>query len=94
MVKKKKKTKRIILVFMLCLAVNTYIFYSLGSIVYDVVSKKQESKKLIVKLDNLKEEGESLRVEANKLKNPDYVAKYAREKYLYTKNNEYDIRIK
>ena len=36
----------------------------------------------------------SLKVEVNKLKNPEYVAKYAREKFLYSKDNEYVIKIK
>ena len=33
----------------------------------------------------LKEKEEELQVDANKLQNPDYVARYAREKYLYSK---------
>ena len=55
---------------------------------------KNENEKLKVKLDNLKEEEEILKSEVNKLKDPVYVAKYAREKFLYSGDNEYIIRMK
>ena len=90
----KKKFKRLILVFVFCLAVNIYILYNLGSLFFDVREKRVENNSLVMKLDELKEEGELLKVEVSKLKNPEYVAKYAREKFLYSKENEYVIKLK
>ena len=55
---------------------------------------KNEDKELNVKLDNLKDEEEVLKSEVKKLKDPVYVAKYAREKFLYSGDNEYIIRMK
>ena len=40
-----------------------------------------------------KEKEEELKVDANKLQNPDYVARYAREKYLYSKEGEFILQI-
>ena len=51
-------------------------------------------------IDNLKEvysqklvDEEKLKDEINKLQDPEYMAKYAREKYLYSKNGEIIIKI-
>ena len=46
--------------------------------------------------DNYKKalsEEESLKEEINKLQDPEYMAKYAREKYLYSKDDEIVIKI-
>lgn len=91
---KRKRVKRIILVTLICLAINSYVLYSVGTILNDVYNMKNENEKLKVKLDNLKEEEEILKSEVNKLKDPVYVAKYAREKFLYSGDNEYIIRMK
>lgn len=92
--KGKKKVRRIILVVVFCLTINIYILFNLGSLFLDVKEKKIENDKLSDTLIELKEEGEVLKVEVNKLKNPEYVAKYAREKFLYSKDNEYVIKLK
>lgn len=49
---------------------------------------KEEEKKLTTELEELKENAESLNIEITKLSSPDYIARYAREKYLYTKDGE------
>ena len=91
---KRKRVKRIILVTLLCLGINAYVLYSVGSILKDVHTMKNEDKELNVKLDDLKEEEAVLKSEVKKLKDPVYVAKYAREKFLYSGDNEYIIRMK
>lgn len=91
---RRKRVKRIILVTFICLGINSYVLYSVGTILRDVYDMKKENKELVVKLDSLKEEEEILKSEVNKLKDPVYVAKYAREKFLYSGDNEYIIRMK
>lgn len=91
---KRKRAKRIFFVTLICLAINVYIIYSVGSILNDVYDMKKESKELNTKLDELKEEEDILKSEVNKLKDPVYVAKYAREKFFYSGKNEYIIRMK
>lgn len=54
---------------------------------------KDQKEALKDKLSNLKEEEEILNSDIKKLEDPDYVARYAREKYLYSKDGELVIRI-
>ena len=82
------------------------IFLGLGSIVIIVVmtfsigrywiaifDKYQEKQELENELLALREKEEELQVDANRLQNPDYIARYAREKYLYSKDGEYILQI-
>ena len=91
---KKKRAKRVFLVTIFCLAINFYLIYSIGSIVDDVYSMKNQKDDLDEKLLELKEEEDVLKSEVNKLKDPVYIAKYAREKFLYSGDDEYIIRMK
>ena len=45
------------------------------------------------KLEKLKDKEDELNNTVTKLQDPDYVARYAREKYLYSKDGEIIIRI-
>lgn len=54
---------------------------------------KKETEKLLEKKDALLEEEQSLKSEVSKLKDPDYIARYAREKYMYTKDGEIILKI-
>ena len=55
---------------------------------------KTEKEDLNKELTELKEEEDILKSEVNKLKDPVYIAKYAREKFLYSGDDEYIIRMK
>lgn len=91
---KPKARKRLFLFGLLCIVVNGLIIYSLGTTWKQIYEKKSEKKDLSTSLVNLKENEETLKVEVNKLKDQEYVAKYAREKFLYSGKNEYIIKIK
>lgn len=58
-----------------------------------IFSNYEEKTKLERQYENLLEEEAELNSDIIKLKNPDYIARYAREKYLYSKNGEVIIRI-
>ena len=58
-----------------------------------VVRNRNEIKEINVKYEELKEEEASLNVEVAKLKDPDYIARYAREKYMYSKPGEIILRM-
>jgi len=93
--KVRKSSKRRMFVFgLLCLAVNSAIIYSLYNTWNEIYNKKCEKDTLSENLVVLKEEEETLKVELNKLKDPAYVAKYAREKLFYSESDEYIIKIK
>ena len=58
-----------------------------------IMDNKTEKVELLNKYSSLLEEEQQLKSDVNKLQDPSYVARYAREKYLYTKSGELIIRI-
>lgn len=93
---KKKKVKlkvRTLVVFAIAIMLFGYLSYS--GIYYLVSKKNYEREKIVLqdKLNNLKDKETDLNSEINKLKDDDYLARYAREEYLYSKKGEYVIRI-
>lgn len=69
------------------------VTFSIGKYWIEIFDKYKEKKELDEKLTSLKEKEEELQVDAKKLQNPDYVARYAREKYSYSKDGEYILQI-
>ena len=67
--------------------------FTIGKYWIEIYEKYQEKKGLEKELLSLKEKEEELAVDANKLQNPDYIARYAREKYLYSKDGEFILQI-
>ena len=55
--------------------------------------KRLEKARLTRRLEELKDEQKTLSDDVEKLKNPEYAARYAREKYLYSKNGEKILKI-
>lgn len=54
---------------------------------------KKERNIFETRLALLLEKEQNLKQEAEKLNDPDYIARYAREKYLFSKDGEFNIRI-
>ena len=52
------------------------------------MSNHQQIIALNKEYNDLLEQEKQLKSDVNKLQDPDYVARYAREKYLYTKDGE------
>ena len=63
------------------------------SYAYNIRSLELEKIRLENYLVNLKEEANNMEDEIEKLKDPEYIAKYARENYLYSMEGEYVIKI-
>ncbi len=91
--KTKKSFKRMILLGVASIAIIIGTTYTIGKYWVEIYDKYQEKKELKHKLTNLKEKQEALQVDANKLQDPDYIARYAREKYSYSKDGEIILRI-
>ena len=91
-VHRKLRTRLLLFGFFSCLIIFAMTF-TIGKYWIEIFDKYQEKKALDDKLTNLKEKEEELKVDANKLQNPDYIARYAREKYLYSKDVEYILQI-
>lgn len=99
MVKKKvkytKKTKsRMFIIFLFFGAIISTLSYSLFNNLEQIREMKKEKDYLEEKIIALEEEEKSLEADIQKLSDPTYVARYAREKYLYSKEGELIIRIK
>lgn len=86
----KKRLLFILPITMVCIAIFTI---SICTHAYKIYSLKREQVELQERLDALKDKADDLNDEINKLKDPDYIAKYARENYYYTKNGEYVIKV-
>ena len=74
-----------------------FITAMLGYNCYGTISKIQDMKKEKKNLENqlvvLEEEKETLETDIMKLEDPDYIAKYVREKYFYSKDGELILRL-
>ena len=92
--RKLKKNKARILIFLpVCLIVLGAIFLTIGSYWVKIFDKYQEKKSLESEIVALKEKEEELKVEVDRLEDPDYVARFAREKYMYSKDGEIILRL-
>ena len=90
---KKKSKRRMILLGFSSVFIIIATTFTIGKYWVEIFEKYQEKKDLENELTALKEKEEELTVDANKLQNPDYIARYAREKYLYSKDGEYILQI-
>ena len=89
-----KSTKRRLRVFgILSLVCILYFIFCLGFELYKVHELKLEEKQLKDEYESLKKEAEELEVEIDELNDPEYLAKYARENYSYSKDGEYIIKL-
>ncbi len=90
---KSKSRRRVLLLGLTSLVIIFTTTFTIGKYWIEIFEKYQEKKDLELELIALKEKEEELKVDANKLQNPEYVARYAREKYLYSKDGEYILQI-
>ena len=94
--KKRKASKSKIRVFV-SLIVFGFITVVLGYNCFNTIMKIQdmnnEKKNLEEQLVALDEEKETLETDIMKLEDPDYIAKYVREKYFYSKDGELILRL-
>ena len=91
--KAKKSVKRLLFLGLASIAIIIGTTYTIGKYWVEIYGKYQEKKKLKNKLVALKEKEDELQVDADKLQDPDYLARYAREKYSYSKDGEIILRI-
>ena len=94
-VKKKRISSKIriffsLIVFVSVLSLLSFNFYQN---IYQVKKLHDREKDLNKELAVLNEQGEVLESDIKRLNDPDYIAKYVREKYLYSKEGELIIRM-
>ena len=69
-------------------AVFSFVYYSVN-----LLKAKNENINLENKLKSLQNDEENIKIEIQKLKDPEYIARYARENYSYSKDGEYIIKL-
>ena len=89
----KKSKRRLTLFVPISLGIIAFFIFTTISHTVSIINLRNEQKELEDRLVALEEEEENLSDEIIKLKDPDYIAKYAREKYYYTKDGEYVIKM-
>ncbi len=95
MAKKIKKTskRRLVILMPIVIFLVGYATFTLVVTVGELYNLNKQEKELKQNLTKLKGNAEDLKTEINKLQDADYVARYARENYLYTKDGEYVIKV-
>lgn len=97
MVKKHKrgtvKTGRMIIIFLFFATIITTLSYTLLDNLGQVNKLKDELRELDEERVVLLEREEALNADIKRLSDPLYVARYAREKYLYSRDGELILRI-
>lgn len=88
--KSRKKTMVLTLIALCVIVVSTYVFSTYFFEIYNIYVEKKELTKEIAELGV---EEEKLKSDVQKLKDPEYIARYAREKYSYSKDGEYIIKL-
>lgn len=89
----KKRHRRMLILGLSSIAVIIGTTFMIGKYWIEIYDKYQEKEELQKKLVTLKNKEKKLKVDANKLQDPDYIARYAREKYLYSKDGEFILKI-
>ena len=90
---RKKTIRRMLFLGVTSIVIIVGTTYTIGKYWVEIYDKYQEKKHLQAKLIKLKQKEEVLRVDANRLQDPNYIARYAREKYLYSKDGEIILRL-
>ncbi len=94
MKKKGIKTKFRVTFYSILLIITSIVFLStIYSTVCKYIKINNEIKEDKSSYKDKLSEEENLKSEINKLQDPEYVARYAREKYLYSKDDEIIIKI-
>ena len=91
--RKKKKKLGPVLLLGISFAVITFTTFTIFKYWTEIYNKYLEKGELKKELASLKDKEEELESDVNKLQDSDYVARYAREKYYYSKDGELILKI-
>lgn len=91
--KAKKQVFRLLIFGTVCLLISGGLLTTITKVWVEIYAKYKEKEELENKILALKEEEEILAVDVERLQDPEYIARYLREKYFYSKDGEFIIRI-
>lgn len=93
MKKTKKEKKRLIIISAIIMGLLVSLISSVAKDWGTILENKKNIQELSSKYDTLLSEEGKLKSEVIKLQDDDYVARYAKEKYLYSSDGEIIIRM-
>ena len=85
--------RRLLCLFSIFVLLISYVSYTTVTYWKQILANNNEKRELEEKYKELLSNKEILEEDVVKLQDPEYVAKYAREKYLYSKDGELIIKI-
>ncbi len=92
--KMSRKTKIRVTILGICLIIaSVFCVSSSFSYISQILKTKNQIDDLKVTYNEKLDDEEDLKDEINRLQDPEYMARYAREKYLYSKKDEIIIKI-
>lgn len=89
----KAAKKRLVLMILFFIVTTLAVSINLFKVWLQIIDNNNSIESLTAEYNSLMEQEKQLKSDVNKLQDPNYVARYAREKYLYTKDGELIIRI-
>lgn len=94
MAKRTKKDKRRVLLGLLVISIMlSYLSVFIYNYWNQILTNEKEKTKLMNEYEALLKAEDELNSEITKMQDPEYIAKYAREKYGYSKNDEVIIKV-
>lgn len=88
-----KEKRRIIIIVFLIVFSTVFLIKDVFSDWVQIMNNNNQIHTLTAQKQDLLNEEASLKAEVTKLENPEYVARYAREKFLYSMDDEIIIRV-
>lgn len=88
-----KTTGRIIIIFLFFICMISTLSYTLFNNLYKINDIKDKLEELEEEKIVLSEEEDRLEADIKRLSDPEYIARYAREKYFYSKEGEIILRM-
>ncbi len=89
----KKERRRLFLISITVILLLVSLFGSMYHDFMQIINNHKETIALTAEYERLLEEEKALTSEVTKMQDPNYLARYAKEKYLYSEDNEIIIRI-
>ena len=92
--KAKKNAKRLFFLGLSSIVIIIVTTFTIGSYWVEIYDKYQERNHLEKQLEELQAKEAVLRVDADKMQDPEYIARFARERYQFSKDGEIVLQIK
>ncbi len=89
----KKDKRRLLVLVLIFIPLLTFFISNMFSYWSQIYKNVVEREQLLKEYSDILDEEDKLQAEIKKLSDLEYIAKYAREKYLYSKDGELIIKI-